>query len=91
MTNATQIATRHTADRIRILVWSDGSLTNGLGFSVRGGKLPASVLWRVVGDLALFDWTELPSVIRTAKKVARRKAQPATAADFRAELVQALP
>ena len=65
-------------------------MTSGLGFQTKGGTLPESVLWRVVDDLSLFDWCELPTVVRTAKRIAHRKNQSATVADFRAEIVRAL-
>ncbi len=72
-------ATRRTLDGYRVLLCSDGDITDGRGTTfTRAAALPMSLAWLVVEAVGLFDVAEMPAVMRAAGKATRR----AVAVDF---------
>jgi len=70
---ATVLSQRRTADNKRVLLWSDGWLTDGMSFELRGGRLTPDLMWAVAGDLSLFTWAELTPALRAVKRHSKRK------------------
>lgn len=71
------VAARVTADGIDVLLWSDGAITDRMGsYGVRGKRgadqveAAMSAGWAVIRNIALYDWSEVPSLARRAYKVA---------------------
>lgn len=68
------IAQRKTYDGYRVLFWNDGAITGGMGHYVRGGKIFTNrMLWAVADEVSLYDWRELPLVLKAARRVEKRK------------------
>lgn len=61
------ISTRKTFDGVTVHLHADGSVSDRLRY-VAGGKLPADKMWRVWGDVELYEHAELPQLIRDVKK-----------------------
>lgn len=73
MTNATVIKTSKTSDNKTFQVWSDGHVTQALGYYWQGTrKLPRDVALMVAGEVCLFDAKEVPTLLQVAKKLARK-------------------
>jgi hypothetical protein len=75
------VAKRKTADNFTVLFWSDGAITNGMQFYPKGiRKIPVEAMWAVAGEVEAFDWSELPTLMRAARRIYRRdgKVTPAT-------------
>lgn len=76
------VARRETADGHALALWSDGTWTWGaLGRIVRGCALrpvasDVTAGWLVAGEVALWDATEVPALIRAARRVAKRGELP---------------
>lgn len=92
--SAHTIARRSTADGKHVLLWDDGSLTWGLGLSIRGSAFPRTreqsemalrAGWLVLGDVELYDADEVSDLVRAARRVAVRSGLPG---DVRAELAR---
>ena len=75
-----QIARRTTADGVRLAVWSDGAVTLAVGIYLRGLGIPRSAWARatraravrlVMGDLEMFDATEIPPLVKAAEATYR--------------------
>lgn len=68
------IARAETADGKRIVLWSDGQLTQILGIYIPGiGKprnteLALRAAYMVLGDASLYTMSEIPRLYRAAKK-----------------------
>lgn len=91
------IARRKTFDDKAVSLWSDGSLTWGMGFVIKGSpsaRTPAQVDqaltagWLVLGEIEVHDADEVPALIVAARKVARRGGLPG---DVRKELAREAP
>jgi hypothetical protein len=80
-----KIASRKTADNKTVIFWSDGGVTSGMGGVPRGtsGVVHKDIQNWLMGDVSLYDWDELPTVIKRARKLHKKKpnAQPG---DYRA-------
>lgn len=86
------VATRRTADGKSVQLWSDGQVTWGLGYGMRGvgraryysvrqRNLQAG--WIVIGDVELYDAAEVPALVRAARKgMLQPGATIASARDF---------
>ena len=67
------VAKRKTADNYTVLFWSDGAVTNGMQFYPKGiRKIPTEAMWAVAGEVELFDWSEVPALMRAARRIYRR-------------------
>lgn len=80
-TEVHRIAYRRTADDMRVELWSDGMVTWAMGLFMRGVGKPRHkyveranrfALDAIADDVSLYDAEELPSVVRTARKLARQ-------------------
>lgn len=75
------IASRNTADNYPVQLWDDGSVTYGrLSTYVRGAgvaktaeavNLNIMAGWLVIGDVSLYDVSELSQLVRAARRVVR--------------------
>lgn len=65
------VAKRRTANNVSVLAWSDGTLGSRFQLCHRG-TLPTEVLWTVMGEVELFDFTEVPTLIKSARELHRR-------------------
>jgi hypothetical protein len=79
------VARRKTYDGKTVKFWGDGAMTSGMGGYVRGGRLPQSMIGIVAGEVELYDWDELPCLIKVAKRLGKRK-RPVLPGTFRAEV-----
>ncbi len=59
---------RRTIDGIDVLVWSDGALSDRLGYLV-AGRLPAALRTIAADEICTLNWDELPRLVLAAKKV----------------------
>ena len=84
------LASRTTADGVEAYVWSDGRITDRMHRYVRGGSIPAKVLWLVVGSLCSWDYADLPELIAYGRRAATRRIEPA-AGDFICGAVRTAP
>lgn len=80
MTKTTIIARRQSADDKTVALWSDGAITGGLGIYIKGSPCARTEAarvealtagWLVMGDVCLYDFSEVPSLIAAARKTAR--------------------
>lgn len=89
-TDHTVIAKRQTADSKTVEFYSDGGITGAMGFYIRGiRKISDSVRNWLMGDVQLYDYNELPIVIQSARKLAKRDPN-ATPGDYRIAAIIAL-
>lgn len=74
MTTPTVIKTSKTSDNKTFQVWSDGHVTQALGYYWKGTrKLPTlEVALTVAGEVCLFAAEEVPTLLQVAKKLARK-------------------
>lgn len=81
------IARRATADGKHVYLWSDGSLTWALGFSIRGSARPRNAAqrhralkagWLVLGEVCLYDANEVTRLVQAARWAADRDNLPGT-------------
>src|SRR5690606_5589434 len=81
------IGRRQTADGKHIYLWSTGELTWVMGFLVRGSARPKSEAqrrealcagWLVLGDVCLYDQSEIKVLVRAARWAAKRDGMPGT-------------
>jgi hypothetical protein len=81
------IARRMTADGKSVLLWSDGSLTWALGHAIRGSAHPRTTEQRnaalragrlVLGDVCLYDASEVSALVSAARWAAARDGLPGT-------------
>jgi len=89
------IGRRKTADDKDVALWSDGTLTWGrLGTAIKGSphaRTPVQVEaarragWLALGEVELYDATEVPKLIAAARKVADRGGTPG---ELRAEFAR---
>jgi hypothetical protein len=81
------IARRMTADRVAVEIWHDGAITGRLGRGIPGVPISrprsaASLLLSkaaaalVVGEVELYDVSDLPRLVSCARKVAARNGLP---------------
>ena len=66
------LATRQTVEGVKVQLWSDGTITGLTGTYPRGiGKSRTPNLeagWRVMGNVSLYTWEELPLLIRAERR-----------------------
>lgn len=81
------IARRSTFDGKHVLLWSDGSLTWGMGYAIKGAAQPrtseqrARALragWLVIGEICIYDADEVSGLIAAARWAADRDGLPGT-------------
>lgn len=73
MSNTTIIKTSKTSDNKTFHVWSDGVVTQALGYFWQGTrKLPLPAALIVAGEVCLFEADEIPALLKVAKKLARK-------------------
>lgn len=79
---AHKIARRQTADGIRLDLWSDGGVTSGMGFSVRGigvarsnfeMELNVKAGWLAFAEIELYDSGEVSRLIQSARRAVRQR------------------
>lgn len=84
---ATVIKRRSTADGKDVLLWDDGSLTWALGYAIKGCGFPRTEAQRakgrkvgflVLGDICLYDSSEVPLLIAAARWATARDGLPGT-------------
>jgi len=81
---------RTTADGRDLHFYPDGSITGAMGYYLRGvRKIPISVSRWLSGDACLFDWDELPTVLKTARDLHKRNPD-ALPGDYRAAVCKKL-
>jgi hypothetical protein len=66
--------TRTTFDGIRVVLLADGGICDGAGRGVSRCKLSVRAAIVIMGDVCLFTWAELPTVIKAAAKAEREGA-----------------
>lgn len=90
------IARRHTADGYVVCLWSDGAITGALGTRIRGvpmrrPRTPEAVAlaraagWLLLGEVVIYDLSELGPVYAAAERAARTDGLPGTLRRFLAE------
>ena len=64
------IARRHTYDGQLVQIWSDGALTVGpeSGNRIVARRMSRMVAWLVAGDVSVFTASELPGLVKAARK-----------------------
>lgn len=62
------ISTRKTYDGITVNLHKDGSVSDRRAYVSRS-KLPTNVMWRFWGDISLYDWAEIPALIKQVNKL----------------------
>jgi hypothetical protein len=86
-TSAVEIARRSTADGKHVCLWSDGALTWALGYTIKGSAQPRTSAardqalragWLVLGDVCLYDASEVTALIKAARWAAARDGLPGT-------------
>ena len=60
-----------TYDGVSVILWSDGDLTDRLGRGISRVHLPFWAAAVVAHEVAIFDWEELPLLIKNAKKLSK--------------------
>lgn len=77
MTEPTTIARRTTFDGKALVLWSDGRLTQAMGYAIKGigqprteegEELALRAAWLVLDDAAIYDLAEVPRLFRAAKR-----------------------
>lgn len=85
MKGAEVLTRRKTSDGISIQLWTDGTLTAGLGVVIKGSpnartpdqvKAALAIGRLVMGDVELYERDEVPTLIAAARKVAARGGTP---------------
>jgi hypothetical protein len=71
---AFRLAERRTVDRIAVIAWSDGSLTDRAGYEVSRIRLDRTTVFVLLGDVCLYRWAELPELVRAAARASRSRA-----------------
>lgn len=86
-TAAKVIARRTTYDGKQVELWSDGSLTSGLGRAIKGAPFnpkPArreeslAIGWLVLGDAGIYDMSEIGRLVASARYALAHGGQPGT-------------
>ena len=81
------VGRRTTADGKRVSLWSDGSLPWALGYAIRGSAHPRTegqrsraltAGWLVLGEVCLYDASEVSGLISAARWSADRDGSPGT-------------
>jgi hypothetical protein len=73
------IARRTTADGVTVALWSDGDITDRLGFRIRGvgktrGAGPAAldralrVGWLVMNNVCVYDFSEVAALVKAGRR-----------------------
>lgn len=84
-TTDTIIARRSTFDGKHVCLWSDGTLTWGLGYVIKGSANPRNRAqseqalaagWLVLGDVEIYDADEVSTLIAAARWTAKRGGLP---------------
>ena len=57
-----------TYDGIDARLWNDGLITDRLGRTRRGYKLPVQEMWRAWQDIGVYTWEEIPDLIAKARR-----------------------
>lgn len=75
------VARRVTADGKHVLLWDDGALTWAFGYKIKGAPRGGSDFARrvgrlVLGEVCLYDASEVPSLVAAARWVAQRSGLP---------------
>jgi|GEM_PF-3363302 hypothetical protein len=87
MTEPNVIARRATADGKHVCLWSDGYLTWALGFFIKGAAKPRTEAgrdlatragWLVLGDVELYEASEITNLVKAARWTASRDGLPGT-------------
>lgn len=97
--DAVIVARRRTADDVQVLIWSDGAVTGVLGRALPGVSLPrrrspadtalaVRAAWLVAGDVEVYDASEVPALVRAARKTAAGDGMPGTMRAHAARLLQ---
>lgn len=67
------VAQRHTFDGVRLLFWSDGDVTSGLSYRIRGlPRLPLAAMWALAGQVGILTLAEACDVATELRDAARR-------------------
>lgn len=59
------VASRKTFDGVQVFLHADGSISCVMYFL--RGRLPVDQMWRVIDDFCLYDWAELPQLLRDVR------------------------
>jgi len=77
------IAERNTLDEMRVCLWSDGTITGVMGRFPHGlgaVRVPTvSTLragWMIIEEVGLYDWKELPNLVKAARKAVAQTMLP---------------
>lgn len=65
------IMRRRSADNVSVVAWSSGEVGSRFQLSHRG-KLASEVVSAVMGEVEIFDFRELPALIRAARELHRQ-------------------
>lgn len=86
MAEVEQMSRRVTADGKSVVLWSDGTITSGMGWHIRGSSRAARSAyerkknieagWLLMGDVDLYDYAEVPKLFDAAKKAVRQHHHP---------------
>lgn len=86
-TDLHEITRRSTADGKHVVLWSDGSLTWALGYSIRGAWMSPRADrrddalragWLVLGEVGVYDAADVSALSRAARWAADRDGLPGT-------------
>lgn len=84
-----KIARRQTADSIRLDLWSDGSVTSGIGIPLPGIGTARSSFeadrdlaagWLACAEIELYDASEVTRLVRSARRAVRQRSDSPRAA-----------
>jgi len=79
---AHKIARRQTADGIRLDLWSDGTITSGMGFMLQGlgaarsdyeAERDVEAGWLLFAEVELYDGAEVARLAKCARKAVRQR------------------
>lgn len=65
------IMRRRSADNVSVVAWSSGEVGSRMQLQHRG-RLAPEVVSAIMGEVEIFDFRELPALIRAARELHRR-------------------
>lgn len=72
------VATRKTHDGETVQFWSDGAITLGHPFNNKlvSRDVPRDLIWIIAGDVSSYTASELPGLVKAARKALTHRTNP---------------